>query len=55
MSYKDILQTAPTLQAVSLVGGLAKKKKKKRIVGDAIDIIFGSSVIKTESDLIAGL
>lgn len=55
MSYKDILNIAPTLQAASLVSNLSKKKKKKSILGDATDIFVGVPLIKAESDLIAGL
>ena len=55
MTYKDILKIAPTIQAESLVANLTKKKKKRKLIKDAIDISVGSSLIKIESDFIAGL
>jgi hypothetical protein len=55
MSYKDILQTVPTLQAASLVGNLAKKKKKRRLIGDATEIFVGVPLIQSSSQLIGGL
>ena len=60
MTYKDILKVAPTLQAVALVGeNLKVAKKKDKSVGDMVGLgvknVVGTSLIKTESDLIASL
>lgn len=55
MTYKEILKVAPTLQAANLVTNLSKKRKKKSLIGDATGIIVGSSLIKTEYDLIGEL
>jgi len=49
---KELLKLAPTLHAAGLVANLIKKKKKKNLIGDATDIIFGSAFIKAESDII---
>ena len=52
MSYKDILNLTPTIQSASLVSNLTKKKKKRKLVNDSVDIIFGTSLIQAESKLI---
>ena len=49
---KELLKLVPALQAGALVYNLTKKKKKKNIVKDATDVIFGSAFIKAESDII---
>ncbi len=54
MSYKEILQLAPIMQSVHLVGRLAKKKKK-RPVGDFMDVVVSTEFIKAESNIIGGL
>ena len=48
---KELLKLAPALQSAGLVSNLAKKKKKS-IIRDATDIIFGSALIDAEGDII---
>ena len=60
MTYKNIAQLIPTLQAAALVGEnikLAKKKNKtsKDMIGMGTKNIVGISLIKVNADLIAGL
>jgi len=60
MVIKSILNIAPTLQAAALVGHnleVAKKKDKKvgDIVGLGVTNIVGTSLIKTQFDLIGAL
>jgi hypothetical protein len=60
MTVKSIMGLVPTIQAASLVGeNLKVAKKKDKNVGDMIGLgmknIVGTSLIKVESDLIAGL
>jgi len=59
MSYKTIAALIPTIQAATLVNENVKATKKKSKTGDIIGLgmknIVGISVIKLESDLIAGL
>ena len=60
MTIKNILGLVPTIQAAALVGeNLKVAKKKDKSMGDMIGLgmknIVGTSLIKTESDLIASL
>ena len=60
MPVKTLLSIAPTLQAAALAGEnlkVAKKKDKKvgDIVGLGVKNIVGTSLIKTQFDLIGGL
>lgn len=55
MSYKDVLNLVPTIHSANLVTNLTKKKKKRNLVKDSVDIIFGTSIIKLESNLISSL
>ena len=59
MSYKTIAALIPTIQAATLVNENVKASKKKSGTKDMIGLgmknIIGISVIKLESDLIAGL
>jgi hypothetical protein len=60
MTVKDIANIIPTMQSVALVSEnirFAKKKKKK--MGDFVSMgatnIVGATLIKAESDFIAGM
>jgi len=60
MTIKDIANIIPTMQSVALVSEnirFAKKKKKK--MGDFVSMgatnIVGTTLIKAESDFIAGM
>ena len=60
MSYQSIAKLIPTLQSIALVNENLKLTKKKKVkTKDMIEIgtknIVGISLIKIESDLIAGL
>ena len=60
MAIKELLKIAPTLQAASLAGHnlkVAQKKDKQvgDIVGLAVGNIVGTSLIKTQFDLIGAL
>ena len=54
MNYKAILQLAPMMQSTHLVGRLAKKKKR-RPVGDFMDVMISTEFIKAESNIIGGM
>jgi hypothetical protein len=52
MSYKDLLAIVPVVQSASLVGSsmdLVRRKKKKKLVSNAIETIVGANLIKEES------
>jgi hypothetical protein len=59
MTSKEILEIVPAIHSASLVGNalklLKKKKKRKNLFGTAADTIVGASMIKAESDMIAGM
>lgn len=52
-AYQDILRIVPTIHAAGLVKSMTKKKKKP--YHSAVDAIVGTTLIKTESDFIAGV
>lgn len=52
MATTDILKVIPTLQAVSLV---KRKRKKKKLVGEAVKDIVGINLIQAESDFIGSI
>ena len=52
---KELLKVVPTLHAAILVGNLAKKKKKKKLARTAIEVMLGTTFIKAESNIIAGM
>jgi hypothetical protein len=52
MSYKDLLKIIPVVQSTALVENsfdLVRRKKKKKIVRNAIETIVGVNIIKEES------
>lgn len=54
IDVKPILRAGLVAQAANLV--LSKRKKKKRsLIGNASNIIVGTSLIQAESDIIGGL
>ena len=57
MSTKTLMELANSMQALNLVGtNIAEtKKKKKDIVKLGVNNIVGTSLIKVNADLIAGL
>lgn len=56
MTYKTILQAIPTLHAAQLVNKLGKKKKKKKgLLGDFVDVGVGVPLIQAESQFIGAL
>ena len=59
MTYKSIMGVIPSIQATSLVSEnlkvATKKKSTKEILGLGIKNIVGTSLIKTEADLISTL
>ena len=60
MSYKTIANLIPTIQAAQLANENVKTIKKKKtstkdILGLGMKNIIGTSLIKAEADLIAGL
>jgi hypothetical protein len=60
MAYKEIMKLIPTLQATALVGQNIKTiKKKKSTTKDIMDLgvtnIVGTSLIKTQANLIGSL
>ena len=60
MTAKDIAGLIPTMQSIALVSENIKVSRKKKITtGDMVGLgmknIVGVSLIKVESDLIAGL
>ena len=60
MSYKDILRVVPSLKAAALVKNTADLSKKKNLKIDdmvygSTKIVVGTSLIKTEADLIENL
>jgi len=60
MTYKNIMGIIPTVQAASLAGRMAKDAKKKDkklddVLHSATKAMVGTSLIKAEADLIAGL
>lgn len=60
MSYQSIAKLIPTLQSIALVSENLKLTKKKKVktkdmIGIGTKNIVGISLIKIESDLIAGL
>ena len=52
---KKLLEIIPTLHAAVLVGNLAKKKKKKKMTKTAVEVMLGTTFIKAESNIIAGM
>ena len=54
---KPLLRIAPAIQAASLVGSIARKKKRRAgdMFGDASNIIIGSALIQAESAFIEGM
>lgn len=55
MSYKDLLKIIPVVQSAAIVENsfdLVRRKKKKKLVKNAIGTMVGVSLIKAESDLI---
>lgn len=60
MTAKNILELIPTIHAASLAGSIAKDATKKEkniddILHSATKALVGTSLIKVESNLIAGL
>ncbi len=60
MSLKELLEASQALQATALVGtnyGLIKKKKKKvsDFLGVGVTNIVGTSLIKEQADITAGM
>ena len=60
MTYQSIAGLIPTMQSVALVShNVAVAKKKKITTGDMISLgvtnIVGTSLIKSQADIIAGL
>lgn len=59
MTYKKIVGLIPTIQSASLVSHNLKSMKKKQSTKDMIDLgvtnIVGTSMIKINADLIAGM
>jgi hypothetical protein len=49
MSEKDILRLIPTMESIKLVGRVSKNKSP---VKSAVDAIFGTSMIRAESNII---
>ena len=48
----DFLDLVPPLEAISLVSGIARKKKKRNLLGQATETIVESSLISTTANLI---
>jgi alkylated DNA nucleotide flippase Atl1 len=59
MTYKDIMNIVPTVQAAGLVGHnlkqMNKKQSVKSMVGLGVTNIVGTSLIQSESKLIGSL
>ena len=59
MTYQDIAKLIPTMQGVALVSHNLKAVKKKSSAKDMIDLgvtnVVGTSMLKINADIIAGL
>ena len=49
---KAIMSVVPVAMSANLLGSMARRKKKKKLVGTAVDAITGTSLIQAESQLI---
>ena len=55
IEIKEILRAGLVMQSANLALSNLKKRKKKRIVGQAFDNLIGTAMIKEQADFIGGM